>query len=428
MIRKHVLPILMAMMMTLCLLGSGALAETAQTTLTILSFSEYHDAVQAAADAYTLANPNVAINIEEYPFSEYNDAVTIKLGSSSSDFDIVMTDTTMCSSYAYKGWIDPVDEYFTEDEIAEFAPALVKAGTFEGQFVAPPLCNSCQALFYNKDLLDLAGIPYPSEDPSERLTWEEIVEISQKVMEAANDSSIFGLAFEQVDRPYQVLPLPNSYGADAFAEDGLTVDGYLNSANFVKAMQWYSDIHNVYNIAPKGTSASDSNGLFMAGKIVFLTCNVFNYSTFQNTEGLNWGYAPFPYFADGTAATPTGSWHVGLVSGSQNKEAAMDFIKYYTLGEGNRIFLETRGAFAAKNETLNQYDELEDYAEFPLSIFRLASYEAQNTAYPRPTTLAYGEFESIINSTFSDIRNGVDVQEALDSAVQQLNVQIQMYE
>ncbi|NLI21689.1 MAG: sugar ABC transporter substrate-binding protein [Clostridiales bacterium] len=420
---------LLILVMLTGMLSLGAAAESAPSgTITVLSFTEYHAAVQAAIDAYTALNPNVTVNLEEYPYAEYNDAVTIKLGSQSQDFDVVMTDATMVSSYAYRGWISSMDAYFTQDEKALFASALVKTGAFEGQFMAPPLCNSCQALFYNKDLLDAAGIAYPSQNPAKRLTWEEIVTMSQQVMESLNDKTIYGLTFEQVDRPYQILPLPNSLGATAFGEDGLTVDGYLNSDNFKKAMQWYSDIHNVANISPKGTTAADSNGLFMAGKIVFLTGNIFNYNTFGKTEGLNWGYTAFPYFADGAAATPTDSWHVGLSSGSQNVPTAVDFIKYFTLGEGNSIFLETRGAFAATISALEKYSSDAKYDEFPLSIFRLASYEAQNTAFPRPSTLAYGEFETIIGSTFSDIRNGVDVTEALDSAVSQLDTQLTMYQ
>ena len=91
-----------------------------------------------------------------------------------------------------------------------------------------------------------------------------------------------------------VLAATPTLSGRCFSEDGMQVDGYLNSDAFKKAMQWYSDIHNVDMIAPKGTSASDSNGLFMAGKIVFLTGNVFNYNTFSKTEGLNWGYIPSP--------------------------------------------------------------------------------------------------------------------------------------
>ena len=299
---KQLLCALLVLGMLTGLLATGAVAEAAPAgTITVLSFTEYHEAVQAAIDAYTARNPDVTVHLEEYPYAEYNDAVTIKLGSQSQDFDVIMTDATMVSSYAYKGWLSSMDAYFTEEEKALYAPALVKSSAFEGEFVAPPLCNSCQALFYNKDLLDAAGIAYPSEDPAERLTWEEIVTMSRQVMDRLNDRTIYGLTFEQVDRPYQILPLPNSLGATAFGEDGLTVEGYLNSDNFKKSMQWYSDIHNVDGISPKGTTAADSNGLFMAGKIVFLTGNIFNYNTFSKTEGLHWGFTAFPAFAEGAA-------------------------------------------------------------------------------------------------------------------------------
>lgn len=246
-------------------------------------------------------------------------------------------------------------------------------------------------------------------------------------MEAASDGSVYGLTFEQIDRPYQLLPLSNSLGADAFSEDGLEVEGHLNSDKFIESMQWYSDIHNVDQIAPKGTSASDSVGLFTAGKIAFLCANIFDYTTFSKTDGLNYGFTAFPYFKDGSPATPTDSWHVSLSSYSQNPDLATDFIKYFTTGEGNDVFLETRGAFAAKTADLEKYENDSAYDEFPMSVFKLASYEARNTAYPRPITVAYGEFETIMDSTYSDIRNGSDPTEALNSAVASLNSQLSMY-
>ena len=409
--------------------SSAAAASASPTgTITVLSFSEYHDAIQASIDAYMKAYPDVTVKLEEYPYSQYNDAVSIKLGSGDSGFDVVLTDATMVSNYAYKGWIAPVDEYFTDDDKSQFAEALVKSGTYDGSFYSAPLCNSCQVLWYNKALLDKAGIEYPSEDPTQRLSWEKVVELGQSVIAAAKDSSVFGLTFEQVDRPYQILPLPNSMGADAFSADGKTVDGYLNSDNFQKAMQWYSDIHNVSCIAPKGTSPSDSVGLFTAGKIAFMCANIFDFGTFSKTDGLQFGFTAFPYFTDGKPASPTDSWHVSLSSFSKNVGTAVDFIKYFTMGDGNDTFLTTKGAFAARTKVLESYSTDSAYSEFPKTVFKLAAYEAQNTAYPRPITLAYGEFETIIDSTFSDIRNGSDVAEALNSAVSQMQTQMSMYD
>ena len=45
---------------------------------------------------------------------------------------------------------------------------------------APPLNNSGQLTYYNKDLLAKAGCAEPSMIEAERVTWEEIVDCEKK--------------------------------------------------------------------------------------------------------------------------------------------------------------------------------------------------------------------------------------------------------
>lgn len=409
--------------------NQGTEAESGELsgTITFLTMAEYHDANVLAVEAFEAAYPNVKVVMEEYPFTQLFDVIEIKLGSQSSNFDVVLTDATMVSGYAYRGFISPIDEYFTDEEKAQFASALVDSGTYQGEFYAPPIKNSCHVLFYNKTLLDNAGIPYPSTDPNERLTWEELVPMAQQIMDASGDPTVFGLTFEQISRAYQVLPLVNSMGAEGIGEDGTTVDGYINSEEFVSAMQWYSDIHNEYNIAPKGVAPAETVGLFASGKIAFLCANIFDYKTFEKTEGLEYGFAPFPAFEDGVAATPTDSFHIAVSNYSENKDIAAEFVKFFTLGGGNDAFCEARGEFSARISELNVYSEDPQYADAPLSIFQLAAYEAQNTAFPRPKSLGYREWESVMNAAFEDIRNGADVQEALDKAVASIDAKMVPY-
>ncbi len=396
-------------------------------TITFLTMAEYHDANVLAVEAFEAAHPNVKVEMEEYPFTQLFDVIEIKLGSKSSNFDVVLTDATMVSGYAYRGFICPIDEYFTEEEKAEFAPALVDSGSYQGEFYAPPIKNSCHVLFYNKTLLDNAGIAYPSMDPAERLTWEEVVPMTQKVMAAANDPTVFGLTFEQISRAYQILPLINSKGGVGIGDDGTTVEGYINSDEFVSAMEWYSDIHNEFNISPKGVAPAETVGLFASGKIAFLCANIFDYKTFENTEGLEYGYAPFPYFEGGIAATPTDSFHIAVSNYSENKALAAEFVKSFTFAEGNDAFCEARGEFSARVDKLNVYNEDPQYNDAPLSIFKLAAYEAQNTAFPRPKSLGYREWESVMNATFEDIRNGAEVKEALDKAAKSIDAKMVPY-
>ena len=69
--------------------------------------------------------------------------------------------------------------------------------------------NATQLLFYNKPLLDAAGVAYPGED--ERWTWEQVVEAATKVKEANPDVS--GFDWEQRTAIYQLQPLAGSFGA-----------------------------------------------------------------------------------------------------------------------------------------------------------------------------------------------------------------------
>ena len=412
--------------------GTPAVSETTESEglsgdIRFLTMAEYHDANVKVVEAFQNAYPNVKVEMEEFPFTQLFDVIEIKLGSQSSNFDVILTDATMVSGYAYRGFIMPLDDYFTQEEKSEFIPALIDSSTYRENFYSPPIKNSCHVLFYNKKLLKQAGLDFPSSDPAKRLTWEELVPMAKKAMEAAKDTTVYGLTFEQISRAYQLLPLVNSFGGKGIGDDGITAEGYVNGYAFTKAMQWYSDTHNVYNVAPKGVSASETVGLFASGKITFLCANIFDYKTFKSTEGLEYGYAPFPYFAGGVAVTPTDSFHISVSSNSKNKDAAAAFVKYFSLGEGNDIFCESRGEFSARISRLNVYNEDSQYNEEPLSIFKLANYEAQNTAFPRPKSLGYREWESVINNTMEDIRNGAAAKDALDKAVASINAKMLPY-
>ena len=130
---------------------------------------------------------------------------------------------------------------------------------------------------------------------------------------------------------------------------------------------------------------------------------------------------------NGVPVTPCDSWHLSVSSYSKKKNIAAEFIKYMSLGEGNTIFLDTQGDFAATKAGLEAYQTEPEFAEFPNNVFRLAAYEALNTAVPRPLSLGYREWEAIITSTMEDIRNGADVKPALDKAVKDIDAQMLIY-
>ena len=88
-----------------------------------------------------------------------------------------------------------------------------------------------------------------------------------------------------------------------------------------------------------------------------------------------------------------------------------------TFGEGSDYWLDNHGDVPARNDYVEAILNDTSYDVYGKSVFKIACYEAANTAYPRPVTPAYSEYESLLNAMFEDIRNGIDPQTAIADCV-----------
>jgi len=94
--------------------------------------------------------------------------------------------------------------------------------------------------------------PLPSTDPDKRLTWDQVVQLAKKVQIEKNGVvEGWGFAFQQYDRPYQLLPLLQSNGAAALSPDGKTVNGFLNSPAAIEAAGFYGDLFKKQRVSPR---------------------------------------------------------------------------------------------------------------------------------------------------------------------------------
>src|SRR2546421_548045 len=126
---------------------------------------------------------------------------------------------------------------------AQAAPATLRTGYYYGHLLAPPLNSSSQILYYNKDLLRKAGVPFPPNDPNKRLTWEQLATEARKAQVVSGSQVMaWGFVIDQIDRPYQLLPLPESLGGQPISKDGLHVAGITNSPAWIKAFTYYYNL------------------------------------------------------------------------------------------------------------------------------------------------------------------------------------------
>ena len=360
------------------------------------------------------------VNMELYAHSDYLEMLQVKLPSESDDYDVIGVDVPLVASYATKGWIAPMDSYFTDDEKAQFASSALDAGTWDGVFYCPAMNSSSQLLWYNTELLGEAGVEVPESSVENRLTWDQVVDMAKKTLEVVDPDGtkgIGGIAFEQVSRTYQMNQIPNSLGGKNIGDDGYTAQGIINDDAWIEGATWYQNLFKD-GIALQGFTADDTGSFFQAGKIVFLIGGTWTDTNCKNEEMDTYGYAPVPAFEghEDQVGTPTGSWHFGIPVNAKNKDLAAEFIKYMSIGEGNELWLEANGDVPATIAGADKIMNDENAEEY----MKIAAYESSNTAVPRALTPGYTEYDTIIQNTWEDIKNGSDVTESLNNAAEKI--------
>ena len=267
----------------------------------------------------------------------------------------------------------------------------------------------------------------PDSDVENRLTWEQVVDMARQTLDVVDPDGtkgIAGITFGQVSRTYQMNQLPNSMGGKNIGDDGYTAQGVVNDEAWVESATWYQKLYED-GIALRGITADDAGDFFRAGKVIFIIDGTWMANSCNREEMTDYAYAPVPAFEghENEVGTPTGSWHFGIPKNAKNKDLAAEFIKYMSIGDGNNAWVLGNGDVPS---TVAIADQLMESADTP-EYLKIAAYESANTAVPRALTPGFTEYDTIIQNTWEDIKNGSDVKESLDNAADKIEKAMEKY-
>jgi ABC-type glycerol-3-phosphate transport system substrate-binding protein len=182
--------------------------------------------------------------------------------------------------------------------------------------------------------------------------------------------------------------------------------------------------------APRGVTSEQTDPAFLAGRAAYMVEGPWMLPKLKESK-VNWGVAPQPVFEGGKPATPTGSWSLAMNPFSKQKEAAAVFLKWMAIDNGGGGYIKYLPApeLAASVEGKKVYFA-KDVFSSPQGqdAAKIIDYETANTAVNRVSTIGYIEFETIMNQTFADVRNGADPKTALDKGAAQLKTAWQKYQ
>ena len=170
--------------------GDTAAADTSASTgdkvkLTLGSWTSQPEVLQDLIDAYEAENPNVEIDIQITPYKggEYWTKLEASAGGGTAP-DVFWLNVLHIDSYADGGILaDMTDAVAASDIKDNFPESLVNSFVRDGKNYATPKDFDTNALWYNKDLFDQAGVAYPTDD----MSYEDLVALATELKDKLPD-------------------------------------------------------------------------------------------------------------------------------------------------------------------------------------------------------------------------------------------------
>ncbi|MEU9354203.1 sugar ABC transporter substrate-binding protein [Streptomyces griseoloalbus] len=201
----------------------------------------------------------------------------LRMASSKSLPDIVQFDASEMPTFAEAGGlVDLRSLGLGTDGIPE---GIVDFGSYKGTYYGAARSVNTLALFYNKDILDKAGVKVPT-------TWEELREAAKQLTQGKR----YGLALSAggaEDGVFQFTPFMWSNGGD---------ETDLDSPEVVEALDYWKALLQDGSLSKSTVNwtQADVNDQFMAGNAAMMINGPWQVETLNTKKSLHWEIAQIP--------------------------------------------------------------------------------------------------------------------------------------
>jgi multiple sugar transport system substrate-binding protein len=253
-------------------------------------------------------------------------------------FDIAWNHTSFMSQYV--DFVEPLQSYFSEEELAPFSDAIIGSATIDGNLQLIPRHADISGMHYRTDLFEDADLQaafeseygYPLAPPT---TIEQMYDMAEFFV--AQGVVQYGTQFagkeEALSGRFYELLVAN--GGNYFDEN---FEPTFNSEAGIATAQWMRDLY-ANNLIPADTPNllwPEVAQNFCDGNVAFYLEWYGWYSYFQDPESCpavagKFGITRGPVGASGDVHTGWAGAHAfSITKASQNKEAAASLIKFLT--------------------------------------------------------------------------------------------------
>ncbi len=372
------------------------------------------------ATAYKQVRPYVTVNIRQVRYEEF-DTLFVNALADDVQPDVVSMHTRWLHKYANRlspmpAKVDVTNitvqgEYrketiVTQEQLTMPTPRTISTNfvktvpgdvTVDGSVYGLPLSVDTMAIYYNKDLLDKAGVALPPT------TWTELLDIVKKVTKVDADGKIIqsGIPLgtgKNIDNAADILALlmlqngvQVTKGQAVTFADGLSENPETHPAR--EALRFYTDFARATKEAYTwNETLGNAVDAFVSNRTVFYIGYSYDYARIKaRAPQMNLEVIPLPQLNPSAPVNIANYWIESVVKKSKNQNEAWDFVRFLTTPENIQLYTN------ATNRPTPLRSQIQAQAEKPeLDPFVQGLLTADNWYRGRETEVANGVMQDLI--------------------------------
>jgi multiple sugar transport system substrate-binding protein len=361
-------------------------------------------------ERFEAENPDIDLDIVEGPNATnlVEDLYTSAFLLGDSIYDIVYMDIVWTPKFAAAGWLEPLDDRVSDEDLSAFLEGDIEGGRYNGQLYRMPFRSDAGMLYYRKDLLENNGFEPPE-------TTQELIEISQTLQEQGDVE--WGYVWQ--GRQYEGLAavfVEVLEGHGGFWVNPETEEVGLDEPEAIAALEFLTGTIDK-GISPTGVTTyqeEEARRFFQNGRTVFMRNWPYVWPLANQDDSAvqgKIGIKPMVHEAGFDSGACQGGWGLALVKDSPHKEEAWRVIEFMTSESVQKQFILDTAYVPSRRSLFNDPDIVAKYSHYPDLL------EVQEQSVLRPPIAQYAQASDILQRNLSSALTGrLSPQEAMERA------------
>jgi multiple sugar transport system substrate-binding protein len=242
--------------------------------------------------------------------------------SGGSAYDIVYCDSIWVAKFAAAGWLTDLSGRLSLEDRADFLPAEIDAGSYQGKLYRMPAFTDAGVLFYRADL-----VPAPPQ------TFDDLTRLARE------QQTVDRWGFVWQGKQYEGLVtvfLETLWGFGGEWIDAATRQVRIDSPEAIRAIEFLkSTIGTISPPAVTSYAEEDTRNIFQSGRAVFLRNWPYAWMLMQRSDTMRnkVGIVPMVHAAGRSGAATLGGWGFAISSRTKDLDRAWRFAEFVTRPE-----------------------------------------------------------------------------------------------